>query len=245
MNRLSTIADHTSYWNVPNDFVSAVAGQIRSWANWSSAPWSVDLGRHGRMRWRRAVGVLLGVGAIAVFWRAGSPLRDSVLVPAWDLLKIDPASTTGQIVAHFGLQPLAIGAAGLAINLALVLAYGRFVLDPCWNAWERSRQRRRPDAFEGAQSFPQFVARWLHRTGGCARAGVCALVATVPLLILAQIVRHGGFMPAVGSLLQIGEFIRGAFAWLLMGATLLGVVGFVWQGWEALQAWRQRRRAGE
>lgn len=240
VNRLSTFADHTSYWQGPNDFMPALAAQIRDWLGLARDPGAMNLGRMRRMFFRKLAGFMLAVAAVAVFIRAGQPLRDAVLVPAWDLLPIDPASMTGRILAHYQLRGLAIGALGLVAHLGLVLAYGRFVLDPAWNAWERTVQCHRAGAFADRSGLAGWLQRAAHRAGPALRALVCLLLFALALGLLASVAARAGFGPALQSFILVGEWGREVLAWAVLGLVLLGAVGAVFAAVEWL---RERRRA--
>jgi hypothetical protein len=232
VNRMSSLFDHTTYWQRPNDFVPAVAEQLRSWLGLAPVRPALDLGRLRRIVYRKIAGLLLGAAAVAVYFRVGSPLREVLFEPAWSLLPIDSKSLTGTMVDHYGLRDLAISIAGLATNVILVLLYGRFVLDPNWDAWERTVQRYREDAYAGADNLMGVLSKLGHEFMRPTRALICLLLVAVPMGLLASIVERRSFQPAVGSLLSAAEAGRSTAAWMFSLFALLGL-GFVFIEWLA------------
>jgi hypothetical protein len=235
VNRMSSLSDHTSYWNSPNDFIPAVAGQLRSWLGLLPLRPQLDLGRRRRIAYRKIAGLLLGIASIAVYFRSGSPLREVLFLPAWNLLPIDPHSVTGTMVEHYGLRDLALGIAGLATNLVLVLLYGRFLLDPYWDAWERTVQRYREDAHAGADNLIGILARLGHELGRPTRALVCISLVAVPLGLLAAISARRNFEPAVGSLLSVAEAGRETMGWIFNFFVVLALVFMAIEGFKVLR----------
>lgn len=233
VNRLSTFADHTTYWETPNDFVPAVARQIREWLHLAGPPEPMNLGRKKRMIFRKIAGLLLGVAVAAVFLRAGDPLRELVVAPAVEAISIDPASLSGRIVARYHLREAAIFVCGLAIYLGLAWAYVRFVITPAWNAWERTIQRYRKDAFAGADNLIGIMARVQHLVGPATRFVICVILIAAPLWLLAGPLIGGQYASALELLITVGEWGRdlvGLLIWLFLALMAVACIfaGVAW-----------------
>ena len=227
VNRLSAFADHTTYWNTPNDFVPAVARQIREWLHLPSLSEPMNLGRKRRMIFRKLAGLALFIAAGIVFVRAGDPLRDLLIVPVLDAVPIDPLSLTGRIVARYRLREIATFVFGLAIFLGLAWAYVRFVITPAWNAWERTIQRYRSDAFAGADNLIGILAKFSHSIGPAVRFVICVLVIAMPLWLLAGPLLEGQYAPGLETMITLGEWVRGLVGILLWGIIALWAVGMI------------------
>lgn len=220
INRMSAVADHTAYWETPNDFVPAVADQIRTWLDAGAAAPRLRPGRRRRMIARRMAGLLLAATAVALYLRAGNLLRDAILLPAWNVLPIAPSSVAARTVERFQLRNAVFFGVGLAVYLGLVRLYARRVLDPAWNAWERTVQRQRPRSLARASARREWMARALRDLGSTARMVVCAALVVVPLWLFIPAVRGGDYGVLTGMVVVIAE----SGVYLSLGLILVAVI---------------------
>ncbi len=243
VNLLSSIADHTAYWKTPNDFVPEVARAIRAWVG---LPVPSRLGTHRKWRivFRKLAGLAIGVATIAAFWSAGDPLREFLWMPAWNMIPFDPASITARIVVRYGLRDIAVFFAGFALYVGLAILYARLVLDPAWNAWERSVQNySRGGEVAGNKLMAAVLARFkrLRLLGPTLRFLVCFLAVAVPLWLLAGAISSSNYGPTLASAITLAEWGREVGGWILGSVllcfVLLGAVGFVLE-------WKERKRRG-
>ena len=240
VNQLSTIGDHTSYWNAPNDFVPLVAGAIRSWIG-VPAEVARPAGRMWRLWLRKIAGWAITLLGILTFWRAGDPLRDVVWMRAWNLMPLDPTALSSQVVARYSLRDPAVTLAGLVAFLTVTFCYGRFVLNPAWLAWERAFIERPRGGAPPFRPLGAAILYWAKRWAPHARLLVCVLVVAAPVRVLVGSIRRGNYGPTLESVTSLAERGRSVAGWAWVTFFFLAILVVIIGSAGKFYEWWQRR----
>ncbi|MEP7062536.1 MAG: hypothetical protein ABI881_09055 [Betaproteobacteria bacterium] len=228
-NWSSTFADHTSYWQAPNDFVPNVAGTIWRWLGVPDAAPIANPMRAWRMVYRK-VGV--GVMVLAVYLRAHDPFSEALLGQAWTALLPQGDSPIAALLHRDVVQHAALFIAGALVYLAGVWTYARLIVDPAWSGWERAVQYWRAAADVPSNRRLAVLTRVWDRIRAWLWFVVCTTVVLLPAAVCFQVASHWGYGSTWEGFLRLLEGGRAVIGALIMVVVVAGIAGLAIEAYE-------------